>query len=82
MEQFQSVMRPTDVPDRGLLFDLLWSNPDRDISGWGKNDEDVSYIFGPDIVAKFVLKHDFDLVCRGHQVTYLVLSIALANRFY
>jgi serine/threonine-protein phosphatase PP1 catalytic subunit len=68
MEQFQSVMRPTDVPDRGLLFDLLWSNPDRDISGWGKNDEDVSYIFGPDIVAKFVLKHDFDLVCRGHQV--------------
>jgi serine/threonine-protein phosphatase PP1 catalytic subunit len=27
MEQIRRIMRPTDVPDQGLLCDLLWSDP-------------------------------------------------------
>jgi serine/threonine-protein phosphatase PP1 catalytic subunit len=68
MEQIRRIMRPTDVPDQGLLCDLLWSDPDKEISGWGENDRGVSFTFGPEIVAKFLLKNDFDLICRGHQV--------------
>ena len=26
--------RPTDVPDQGLVCDLLWSDPEKNISGW------------------------------------------------
>ena len=29
MEQIRRIMRPTDVPDAGLLCDLLWSDPDK-----------------------------------------------------
>ena len=29
MEQIRRIMRPTDVPDTGLLCDLLWSDPDK-----------------------------------------------------
>ena len=29
MEQIRRIMRPTDVPDQGLLCDLLWSDPDK-----------------------------------------------------
>jgi len=61
-------MRPTDVPDTGLLCDLLWSDPDRDVQGWGENDRGVSFIFGAEIVQVFLKKHDLDLVCRAHQV--------------
>ena len=27
-----------DIPDTGLLCDLLWADPDKDIVGWGEND--------------------------------------------
>jgi diadenosine tetraphosphatase ApaH/serine/threonine PP2A family protein phosphatase len=67
-DQIKRIIRPTDVPDSGLLCDLLWSDPDKEIMGWGENDRGVSYTFGPDIVTKFLKKHDLDLVCRAHQV--------------
>ncbi len=68
MEQIRSIMRPTDVPDTGLLCDLLWSDPDKDVNGWSENERGVSYTFGPDIVSKFLVRHDLDLICRAHQV--------------
>ena len=52
----------------GLLCDLLWADPDKDIQGWSENDRGVSFTFGPDIVSKFLQKHDMDLICRAHQV--------------
>jgi len=67
-EQIKRITRPTDVPDTGLLCDLVWSDPELDVSGWSENDRGVSYTFGADIVTKFLQKHDFDLVVRAHQV--------------
>jgi len=75
MEQIRRIMRPTDVPDQGLLCDLLWSDPDKDVIGWGENDRGVSFTFGPEIVTKFLQKHDLDLICRAHQVTLIVMSV-------
>ncbi|KAL9880239.1 serine/threonine-protein phosphatase beta isoform isoform X2 [Glossina fuscipes] len=68
MEQIRRLMRPTDVPDTGLLCDLLWSDPDKDVQGWGENDRGVSFTFGADVVSKFLHKHEMDLICRAHQV--------------
>jgi serine/threonine-protein phosphatase PP1 catalytic subunit len=62
------VKRPCDVPEEGLVCDLLWSDPEPDITGWAENDRGVSYVFGPDIVTDFLDKHEFDLVVRAHQV--------------
>jgi len=53
---------------QGLLCDLLWSDPDKEVVGWNENDRGVSFTFGPDVVSKFLLKHDMDLICRAHQV--------------
>ena len=39
-------LRPLDVPDQGLLCDLLWSDPEIDMTGWAENDRGVSYVFG------------------------------------
>lgn len=68
LDQIRRIVRPADVPDQGLLCDLLWSDPDKDISGWGENDRGVAFIFGADVVDQFLRKHGMDLVCRAHQV--------------
>ncbi|KAJ7148321.1 serine/threonine-protein phosphatase PP1 [Mycena filopes] len=68
MDQIRRIMRPTDVPDTGLLADLLWSDPEKDLTGWGENDRGISFSFGADVVARFLHKHDLDLICRAHQV--------------
>ncbi|KAL4204023.1 hypothetical protein AMTRI_Chr01g130110 [Amborella trichopoda] len=68
LDQVRNIARPVDVPDQGLLCDLLWADPDKEIEGWGENDRGVSYTFGADKVAEFLNKHDLDLICRAHQV--------------
>ncbi|AQK76280.1 hypothetical protein Zm00014a_008939 [Zea mays] len=71
LEQILNLSRPTDVPDTGLLCDLLWSDPSNEATGWAINDRGVSYTFGPDKVSEFLEKHDLDLICRAHQVAVL-----------
>ena len=68
IEMIKHIQRPTEIPDSGLLCDLLWSDPSPDIKGWDNNERGVSYIFGKDIVNKFLRKHDLDLIARAHQV--------------
>jgi len=68
LDQIKRIIRPTDVPDTGLLCDLLWADPDKDVAGWAENERGVSYTFGPEIVSAFLKKHDLDLICRAHQV--------------
>ncbi|KAI4295188.1 hypothetical protein MLD38_040567 [Melastoma candidum] len=68
LDQIRQIARPTEVPDNGLLCDLLWSDPDPNIDGWADSDRGVSCTFGADKVIEFLEKNDLDLICRGHQV--------------
>ena len=68
MEQIRRIIRPIDVPDQGLMCDLLWAKPDKESLGWGADDSGMSFTFGTEIVSKFLTKHDLDLICRGNQV--------------
>lgn len=68
LQQIADLIRPCDVPDVGLMCDLLWSDPDTSINGWAENDRGVSFVFGADIVAEFLERQDLDLLVRAHQV--------------
>jgi len=68
LDVVRRVTRPIDVPDTGVICDLLWADPDKDIAGWAENDRGVSFTFGPDVVTGFLEKHDMDLIVRAHQV--------------
>ncbi|KAF9432082.1 hypothetical protein BGZ76_011294 [Entomortierella beljakovae] len=68
MDDIRALRRPTDVPDYGLLNDLLWSDPSEAALDWEDNERGVSYCFGKSIIQNFLNRHDFDLVCRAHMV--------------
>ncbi|KAJ7439380.1 Metallo-dependent phosphatase-like protein [Mycena latifolia] len=62
MEQMRRVMWPTDVPDTGLLSEFCCLIP------IPPNDRGASFTFGPDVIVRFLEKHEVDLRCRGHQL--------------
>ncbi|KAK5194978.1 serine/threonine protein phosphatase Pzh1 [Exophiala xenobiotica] len=68
MDDIRQIARPTDVPDYGLLNDLLWSDPADMDQDWDSNERGVSYCFGKKVIVDFLARHDFDLVCRAHMV--------------
>ncbi|KAF8328120.1 Metallo-dependent phosphatase [Cantharellus anzutake] len=68
LEDIRRIQRPTDVPDYGLLNDLLWSDPSDTAADWEENERGVSYCFGKSIINQFLLRYDMDLICRAHMV--------------
>ncbi len=68
IDRIRNIIRPTDVPERGLLCDLLWSDPDDSSNGFGSNERGVSVVFNGKIVQNFLKNNDLDLICRAHQV--------------
>ncbi|KAJ5438510.1 Serine/threonine-protein phosphatase PP-Z [Penicillium daleae] len=68
MDDIRKIPRPVEVPEYGLLNDLLWSDP-ANIKDWGpNNDRGVSWCFGKAPIVNFLKHHDLDLVCRSHMV--------------
>ena len=68
MDDIKRIQRPTDVPDYGLLNDLLWSDPSDTALDWEDNERGVSYCFGKSVINDFLVRYDMDLICRAHMV--------------
>ena len=68
LNNIKQIVRPTEVPDKGLLCDLLWSDPEKDCEDWAPNTRGISVLFNEDIVEKTLDILDIDLICRAHQV--------------
>ena len=68
IEQLYEIPRPTDVPNSGLLCDILWSDPSPDVDTWGENERGVSFVFSAKEIKTFLENNRLDLICRAHQV--------------
>ena len=68
LKNLKQIVRPTEVPDKGLLCDLLWSDPDADAEDWAPNNRGISVLFNENLVEKAIDELDIDLICRAHQV--------------
>ena len=68
-EQINKILRPTDIPNEGLLCDILWSDPNESLNeDFGSNERNISVTFSKDVVKNFLEKNNLDLICRAHQV--------------
>ena len=71
INQLKLIKRPTEIPEKGLLCDLVWSDPDNLISNkyFIENKErGISFCFSKEIVEEFIKINNLDLICRAHQV--------------
>jgi len=68
LKNLKQIVRPTEIPDKGLLCDLLWSDPDADAEDWAPNNRGISVLFNENLVEKAIDELDIDLICRAHQV--------------
>lgn len=67
-QQIYQIQRPCDIPEKGMICDLLWSDPNHNASGWTPNERGISVKFGADILERFLARNELDLMVRGHQL--------------
>ena len=70
IDQLKYIKRPTEIPDSGLLCDLVWSDPDENLflDFCHNNERGISICFSKTAVEDFTKRNDIDLICRAHQV--------------
>lgn len=69
LDQIEGIQRPIVIPEEGLVCDLLWSDPDKDMKDdWNKNSRGAGKIFGEKPLNSFLVKNGLIMLCRGHTV--------------
>ncbi|EFO28225.2 hypothetical protein LOAG_00253 [Loa loa] len=68
LEQIRQIKRPCEPLDRGLLIDLVWSDPTNKGDGWFYSPRGLSYSFGKGALLAACKLLKIDLVIRAHQV--------------
>ena len=72
-KDIMNIIRPTEIPDNGLLCDLIYSNPDNEVDEYDinkpenlyNNIDDMGVSFGEKVVDEFLKRNDLDLIIRG-----------------
>jgi len=65
MDDIRRIQRPTDVPDYGLLNDLVWSDPSDTAIDWEDNERGVSFCYGKSVINAFLATHVSNLLTVG-----------------
>ncbi|CAI2352180.1 unnamed protein product [Caenorhabditis sp. 36 PRJEB53466] len=76
LENLNLIPRPCAIGTKGLLCDLLWSDPtdqapagtDKDNQGYLPSERGAGHLFTEQAVTKFLARHRLELVVRAHQV--------------
>ena len=69
VNQIKNIIRPTDVPEYGMLCDILWSDPDNNAEDYfGYNERGISVTFSKKLLQRFLSDNNLELLCRAHQV--------------
>ena len=71
VNQIKNIIRPTDVPEYGMLCDILWSDPSENENMnefFGFNERGISVTFSKKSLKNFLNDNNLELLCRAHQV--------------
>lgn len=52
----------------GGMSDLLWSDPDEQVTSWGVSPRGAGFLFGSSVTEAFLHKNDLTYITRAHQL--------------
>ena len=67
LEDIQKIDRDIDVPESGILTDLLWSDPAPE-EGTQPSSRKRGVLYGPDITKSFLKNNNLSLIVRSHDI--------------
>lgn len=67
IEKISLFDRYKDLPEKGALCDLCWSDPET-VKDWRPNQRGAGYLFGENQVKEFCHNNKIDFVTRSHQL--------------
>lgn len=67
LDEIKELDRKIEVPNKGAISDLLWSDPDEK-EGWSDSIRGAGFLFGSDISSKFNYLNGLSMICRAHQM--------------
>ena len=67
IESFALMSRFQEIPQRGPLCDIAWSDPDEK-DQWHENSRGSGWLFGPSQTEAFMRNNDLKMIIRSHQL--------------
>ena len=68
IDDIRTIDRKQEVPHDGPMSDMLWSDPDTEVTGFAFSPRGAGYLFGADEVEKFNRTNGIELIARAHQL--------------
>lgn len=68
IDQIKLVDRYREIPHEGAMADLVWLDPDDEIQEFQLSPRGAGYIFGVDVVKKFLVMNGMQKILRAHQL--------------
>lgn len=62
------IQRPVEIPENGLMADLLWSDPNPEVAEWGPSERGATITWGLSVAERFMDINGLVGIVRGHQM--------------
>lgn len=70
INQLYQINRPCQIPDSGLICDIVWSDPNQNCDNFDENDRGKSYVYGYKSVQALLEHSSIELIARAHQAIF------------
>jgi serine/threonine-protein phosphatase PP1 catalytic subunit len=68
ISDIDNINRFINIPDEGLICDLMWSDPAIMNNLWGVNSRGISCTYNTQAINNFLKNNKLQLICRAHQL--------------
>jgi serine/threonine-protein phosphatase PPG1 len=81
INDIRGLNRTQEIPHEGGFTDLMWSDPDESQPGFSVSSRGAGFMFGKDIVNKFLHSNDIQHIIRAHQLCNEGYQVLFDDRF-